>query len=781
MPVLLRSFGGIGGGRQQQHRPASAQNSQLGEHGRTSSNSTNRRVSQLSATPSTADALHERILQSRVHANDAAVQQEKKLNIRKIFQDAYKRYHIKYLFPLIFIMFYMLIGAFIFYFLESGTAEDVAAGEAAKYKQERRRLLLRLEEVIRDKSLSGPRKFGARKDAFQEAVNHYESQLQFAVKDESQWSFMSAMYFAGTLFTTIGYGDIACLTTSGRILTVIYSCVGIPLMLITLNDLGKFLYNNINGCVKGFEDFGAYLGVMKICGRRREIGKVDELVALESGEAVQPEVSSLASEAGSLHNESELELDVENMAPRMSVKVALGITIGWIFFCSALFKIWEDWTYGESLYFMFISLSTIGLGDISVARRDMMVLCFAFVIVGLSLVSMSINVVQVALEEFYVSMMMKLIMEYQEKLAAGGDQMGASVGMMRMWGNNRAAKLLMPLMSKEKRRIAMAKVEQEAKKEGIEVPAILTDLDEKTGMPKLLLLEEHKEGAEPPKALEEMVQKQIQIEEAAVDSSALFAAHDADTQTEVVVREEKSHQTDEKQYTECVVQTDRVEMKATDDQLKAVETQTETIQQNVVETQTIYVESADAQVATVSAPVLESESQTEHIQTREQELQTYIAECVDAEASTEVEMKSIRIQTPSPVIEQKCIQTEDMEEYRKSPSKMSSAKKRLRRAFAGKSKTTRSSLEHPAMSEWREVDEDEVQEDDPEEVEDEGSVESLHWDPVDGMHAEKQLPVKRLKALFDSPKATELDRRKIQRKFSSFSKRGDNRSRRTSE
>lgn len=33
--------------------------------------------------------------------------------------------------------------------------------------------------------------------------------------------------------------------------------------------------------------------------------------------------------------------------------------------------------------------------------------------------------------------------------------------------------------------------------------------------------------------------------------------------------------------------------------------------------------------------------------------------------------------------------------------------------------------------------------------EDAGSVESLHWDPVDGLHAEKQLPVQKLKAMFD--------------------------------
>lgn len=54
------------------------------------------------------------------------------------------------------------------------------------------------------------------------------------------------------------------------------------------------------------------------------------------------------------------------------------------------------------------------------------------------------------------------------------------------------------------------------------------------------------------------------------------------------------------------------------------------------------------------------------------------------------------------------------------------------------------------MSDWKDVEESETAID--EEEEETGSVESLHWDPVDGMHAEKQLPVKKLKAMFDSPK-----------------------------
>lgn len=48
-----------------------------------------------------------------------------------------------------------------------------------------------------------------------------------------------------------------------------------------------------------------------------------------------------------------------------------------------------------------------------------MVVCFIFVIIGLSLVSMCINVIQCALEDLYKRLLMKILMDYQAKLAQG--------------------------------------------------------------------------------------------------------------------------------------------------------------------------------------------------------------------------------------------------------------------------------------------------------------------------------------------------------------------------
>uniref|UniRef100_A0A1I7XQW3 Uncharacterized protein n=1 Tax=Heterorhabditis bacteriophora TaxID=37862 RepID=A0A1I7XQW3_HETBA len=274
--------------------------------------------------------------------------------------------------------------------------------------------------------------------------------------------------------------------------------------------------------------------------------------------------------------------------------------------------------------------------------------------------------------------------------------------------------------------MAMDKVEKEAKIQGIEVPIILSDLDEKTGavlsckkrLPRFRYMWH---------MMQILRQKKSNDNNHTYSSSTLSFSYSLDKteQTEESLRRDGKTQTEQqKNYN------------------KQVETQTDDVIQVDVEAQTVTVDTVDSEMFTSSMPCTDTNCQTEKIQTKEQELQTYLKEMIDASTTTEMEVKNARIQTPCPVIEAKTIQTDNLEE-RKSPSKMSSARKRLRRAFA-KPSTRRSSIgDAPAMSEWKDVDDGEIQE------EDIGSVESLHWDPVDGLHAEKQQPVSKLTALFD--------------------------------
>ncbi len=75
-----------------------------------------------------------------------------------------------------------------------------------------------------------------------------------------------------------------------------------------------------------------------------------------------------------------------------------------------------------------------------------MVINFGFVIIGLSLVSMCINVIQRKLEELYMQLLLMILQEYQKQLESGESQLGATMGMMHVWSNNPKAKFLMPLL-----------------------------------------------------------------------------------------------------------------------------------------------------------------------------------------------------------------------------------------------------------------------------------------------------------------------------------------------
>uniref|UniRef100_A0A0K0CU14 Ion_trans_2 domain-containing protein n=1 Tax=Angiostrongylus cantonensis TaxID=6313 RepID=A0A0K0CU14_ANGCA len=107
-----------------------------------------------------------------------------------------------------------------------------------------------------------------------------------------------------------------------------------------------------------------------------------------------------------IHVRRELEINLFRTIP---VWLALLICLSWICICAALFLIWERrWTFFTSLYFFFISLSTIGLGDVMPDHPHMLILMFWLVIAGLSIVSMLLTVIQIKLEECLYNMVKRV-------------------------------------------------------------------------------------------------------------------------------------------------------------------------------------------------------------------------------------------------------------------------------------------------------------------------------------------------------------------------------------
>ncbi|XP_014241909.1 TWiK family of potassium channels protein 18-like isoform X2 [Cimex lectularius] len=60
-------------------------------------------------------------------------------------------------------------------------------------------------------------------------------------QDELNWAYRSSVFFCFTVYTTIGYGNLAPKTTLGRAVCIVYAIIGIPLFLIILTDFGKLM------------------------------------------------------------------------------------------------------------------------------------------------------------------------------------------------------------------------------------------------------------------------------------------------------------------------------------------------------------------------------------------------------------------------------------------------------------------------------------------------------------------------------------------------------------
>lgn len=78
----------------------------------------------------------------------------------------------------------------------------------------------------------------------------------------------------------------------------------------------------------------------------------------------------------------------------LKVSLALFILFLYMVMGAAIFTYTDDWKFSDSLYFVFVSISTIGFGDLTPKSEWSMIALSIYLLFGLALTSMCINVIQ---------------------------------------------------------------------------------------------------------------------------------------------------------------------------------------------------------------------------------------------------------------------------------------------------------------------------------------------------------------------------------------------------
>ncbi|TSM77404.1 Potassium channel subfamily K member 17 [Bagarius yarrelli] len=195
---------------------------------------------------------------------------------------------------------YVLIGGVVFWKLEG----DQVTADIAELEVKKKRIL----QIYPCLGQSGLEELGD----FIVAISKNGMSLRNNHTAGGFWRFTSSAVFAATVVTTIGYGNISPNTMPGQMFCVFFAIIGIPLNMLVLNQVGKYMLAiERNFCVS--------------ISRKTNHQKI-VLVSLH-----------FASFIGSAF---------------------LYMVVPMFFF-----KTYEGWTYSQGMYYCFITLSTVGFGD----------------------------------------------------------------------------------------------------------------------------------------------------------------------------------------------------------------------------------------------------------------------------------------------------------------------------------------------------------------------------------------------------------------------------------
>ncbi|CAG9535511.1 unnamed protein product [Cercopithifilaria johnstoni] len=209
----------------------------------------------------------------------------------------------------------------------------------------------------------------------------------------TRWSFAASALYALTVITSTGYDHVTPSTNPGRLFTVFFGLVGIPLMFITAADIGKFLSGIVIRSYSKLLELIEWIGSM-----------IDAI-----RDCVKDDDDSISSRKRRTNQSQSMLDDDDDEEGRVQLPIAsyFGLIIGYCAIGSMLFNTFEKgpiWSFMHGVFFSFNTITTIGLGNIHIRNQLYLTLVIAYVIIGLAVITASLDLCSSTLKRTFTKL-----------------------------------------------------------------------------------------------------------------------------------------------------------------------------------------------------------------------------------------------------------------------------------------------------------------------------------------------------------------------------------------